>query len=79
MKANDCNMPRTCGRISPRASEGGSRGRTNIKSPPSLILDTTLNITCLQYRNTTSATLKINICNIKYVKIVATSATFENK
>jgi hypothetical protein len=32
-------------------------------STPPLLLDTKANITCLQHRNSTSATLNINVCN----------------
>jgi hypothetical protein len=44
------------------------------------LLPSTQHPTCLQHRNSTSAAFKINVCNIQNMfKIVATSATFENK
>jgi hypothetical protein len=40
---------------------------SNIRIPPPLLfLDTKPNITCLQHRNSTSATLKFNVCNIQH-------------
>jgi hypothetical protein len=35
------------------------------QGPPPSPLDTTLNITCLQHRRSTSTTSKINVCDIK--------------
>jgi hypothetical protein len=50
---------------------------SNITGPPP---PSTQHTTCVQHQNSTSTTSKINVCNNKnMLKVVATSATFENK
>jgi hypothetical protein len=39
------------------------RATSTIRSPPPILLDTKLNIICLQHQNSTLATLKFNVCN----------------
>jgi hypothetical protein len=41
------------------------RATSKHQGPPPSPLDTTLNITCLQHRRSTSTTSKINVCDIK--------------
>jgi hypothetical protein len=41
------------------------RATSTIRSPPPILLDTKLNIICLQHQNSTLATLKFNVCNTR--------------